>query len=225
MITDLNPNRGKNPNETYGKRGKRTYDVHTAAALAENSVKSNGAQTIHNVRPQRKQLKIGDYIAIGLTGLGAIAILGVTFKDVIIRKIELNKANRYMHEEMIDVLEENACGLIATPKSIGITSTEKEILDGVAQSLEDRGFTEDEMYYAIYATCGEDDLAKMVCNGGYDGIRGYMEDKHFIQDYQVSYNMFENNVEVGYVENVNKLKNEKLENENTLSTEESGRAL
>ena len=56
-------------------------------------------------------------------------------------------------------------------------------------------------------------------------MRGYMEDKHFIQDYQVSYNMFENNVEVGYVENVNKLKNEKLENENTLSTEESGRAL
>ena len=65
----------------------------------------------------------------------------------------------------------------------------------------------------------------MVCNGGYDGIRGYMEDKHFIQDYHASYNMFENNVEVGYVENVNKLKNEKLENQSTLSTEESGRAL
>lgn len=224
MITDLNPNRGQNPNETYGNR-KRTYDVHTAASLAENSVRSKGAKTTPNVHSQRKPKKTSDFARIALAGLGAIAILGVFKKDAIIRKIELNKANRYMHEEMIDVLEENACGLIATPKSIGITSTEKEILDGVAQSLEDRGFTEDEMYYAIYATCGEDDLAKMVCNGGYDGIRGYMEDKHFIQDYQVSYNMFENNVEVGYVENVNKLKNEKLENENTLSTEESSRAL
>ena len=65
----------------------------------------------------------------------------------------------------------------------------------------------------------------MVCNGGYDGIRGYMEDKHFIQDYQVSFDMFENNVEVGYVENVNKLETEKLEDQSILSTEESGRAL
>ena len=222
MITDLNPNRGKNPNETYGKRA---YDVHTAAFLAENSVRSEDAKTTRNVKAQRKSKKTSDFARLVLAGLGAIAILGVFKKDAIVRKIELNKANRYMHEEMIDVLEENACGLIYTPKSIGITSTEKEILDGVAQSLEDRGFTEDEMYYAIYATCGIDDLEKMVCNGGYDGIRGYMEDKHFIQDYQVSFDMFENNVEVGYVENVNKLETEKLEDQSILSTEESGRAL
>ncbi len=37
--------------------------------------------------------------------------------------------------------------------------------------------------------------------------------------------MFENNVEVGYVENVNKLETEKLEDQSILSTEESGRAL
>ena len=120
MITNLNPNRGKNPNETYGKRA---YDIHTASILAENSVRSEGAKTTRNVKAQRKSKKTSDFARLVLAGLGAIAILGVFKKDAIVRKIELNKANRYMHEEMIDVLEENACGLISTPKSIGITST------------------------------------------------------------------------------------------------------
>ena len=129
MITDLNPNRGKNPNETYGKRA---YDIHTASILAENSVRSEGAKTTRNVKAQRKSKKTSDFARLVLAGLGAIAILGVFKKDAIVRKIELNKANRYMHEEMIDVLEENACGLISTPKSIGITSTEKEIIEALS---------------------------------------------------------------------------------------------
>ena len=76
MITDLNPNRGQNPNETYGNR-KRTYDVHTAASLAENSVRSKGAKTTPNVHSQRKPKKTSDFARLVLAGLGAIAILGV----------------------------------------------------------------------------------------------------------------------------------------------------
>ena len=82
MITDLNPNRGKNPNETYGKRA---YDVHTAASLAENSVRSKGAKTTPNVYSQRKPKKTSDFARLALAGLGAIAILGVCKKDAIVR--------------------------------------------------------------------------------------------------------------------------------------------
>lgn len=204
MITDKNPNRGIDPNIVY----KRNKEIKQVTSLLENSVASYGAGSVR-VRKTTKKTTKNNAEKIALIALGiaasALTVKLIGLDTAIINQHKLNQANKYMQTKIEDYLQEATVGYIKRGDNISLTE-EKIPLTTLVDVLKQDGFTTHEAYYAIDKTCGVDDFKKVLMANGEGSMANFL-DSYYVIDGHGDFNCFENNVQVGYVEKVEELKN------------------
>lgn len=201
MITDKNPNRGLDPNLTYHR------EIKQATSLVENSVASYGASKVEARRNNKKTSKNNAekiaLLALGLAATMTAKLIGLD--TAIINQHKLNQANKYMQTKIEDYLEEATVGYIKSKDRISLAEDTKP-LTTLVDVLEQEGFTTHEAYYAIDKACGVDDLNKVLAANGEGSLTKFL-DSYYVIDGHGDFNCFENNVQTGYVEVVEELKN------------------
>lgn len=202
MITDKNPNRGLDPNLTYHR------EIKQVTSLVENSVASYGAGSVR-VRKTTKKTTKNNAEKIALIALGiaasALTVKLIGLDTAIINQHKLNQANKYMQTKIEDYLEEATVGYIKSKDRISLAEDTKP-LTTLVDVLEQEGFTTHEAYYAIDMTCGVDDLNKVLAANGEGNMAKFL-DSYYVIDGHGDFNCFENNIQTGYVEVVEELKN------------------
>lgn len=169
---------------------------------------------------KRKKIKIVDYkkfakslliIALALVvGGKGISIIS----DKISRDIDLNKANDYMRTKIVTYLENSDLNYSVLEDKI-IFENDQDKLNKFVELLKTDGFSRDEIFYMVSQVCEKNDFDNIVHTYGWESADEFLYDKYSKKTLSSvggiigrtgSYRMFENNVELDYVESVNDLK-------------------
>lgn len=173
-----------------------------------------------HVKKQRKHLKIVDYkklmrgmIIIALA-FGLVTIGGIKLTDKIIRDYNVNAANDYMRTKIVTYLEDSDLDYSVLKDKI-IFENDGEKIRGFVDSLIKDGFSRDEVIYMVSQICSQKEFDNVVKAYGYNDSQEFLDDNYItgtLSDNGNTYlqkwgdiDVFENNMEVSYLESVNDL--------------------
>lgn len=181
----------------------------------KNSLRSEGAQKYRYSESREKTKKSRFKKIISL--LIALSVIAGSYNFVyqpIKREKALADANDYMSTKIVSYLDTAGIDYsILSHKSIFIDDNLDKI-STLYNIMEQDGFVRDEIYYAISKVCGEQAFDKVVQVNGYKNSKDYLMNNYFenqVNDQGVvvaryiSPKRFENNVQEGYVKNVERI--------------------
>ena len=173
-----------------------------------------------HVIKKRKKTKIVDYkkFAKSLLIIALALVVGgkgvSKISDKISRDIALNRANEYMRTKIVTYLENSDLDYSVLDDKI-IFENDQDKLNKFVELLKTDGFSRDEIFYMVSQVCEQKDFDNIVKTSAWKDSEDFLYDRYSEKTLSSrgeiiggtgSYGMFENNVELDYVESVNDLK-------------------
>ena len=185
--------------------------------IYHNSI--NGSK--QQVSRKRKKMKKVDFKKLARAILLLALTLGLTVAGVSklidknIRDNKLNDANNYMRSKIITYLENSDLDYSVLEDKI-IFEKDNEKIRNFVESLETDGFSRDEVIYMVSQICDKKDFDNVTQAYGYDNSQDFLDENYisgtlsnsgetYLQTWG-DMKVFENNVELNYVESVDELK-------------------
>lgn len=181
---------------------------------------STSGDRIH-VRRKRKKMRRIDFkklsrailvlaLAIGITVVGVNKVT-----DKIVRDNKLDDANDFMRTKIVTYLENSDLAYSVLEDKI-IFEKDDEKIHNFVDSLEKDGFSRDEVIYMVSQVCDKKDFDNITQAYGYDDSQDFLDENYITGTLSSSgktylqkwgdMKVFENNVEMDYVESVDDLK-------------------
>jgi len=181
---------------------------------------STSGDRIH-VRRKRKKMRRIDFkklsrailvlaLAIGITVVGVNKVT-----DKIVRDNKLDAANDFMRTKIVTYLENSDLAYSVLEDKI-IFEKDDEKIHNFVDSLEKDGFSRDEVIYMVSQVCDKKDFDNITQAYGYDDSQDFLDENYITGTLSSSgktylqkwgdMKVFENNVEMDYVESVDDLK-------------------
>ena len=145
---------------------------------------------------------------------GLVTIGGIKLTDKIIRDYNVNAANDYMRTKIVTYLEDSDLDYSVLKDKI-IFENDGEKIRGFVDSLIKDGFSRDEVIYMVSQICSQKEFDNIVKAYGYNDSQEFLDDNYItgtLSDNGNTYlqkwgdiDVFENNMEVSYLESVNDL--------------------
>lgn len=185
--------------------------------IYQNSISGSKQQ----VSRKRKKMKKIDFKKLARAILILALTLGLTVAGVSklidknIRDNKLNDANNYMRTKIVTYLENSDLDYSVLEDKI-IFEKDNEKIRNFVDSLETDGFSRDEVIYMVSQVCDKKDFDNITQAYGYDDSQDFLDDNYIKGTLSSSGNtylqkwgdkkVFENNVELDYIESVEELK-------------------
>lgn len=185
--------------------------------IYQNSISGSKQQ----VSRKRKKMKKIDFKKLARAILILALTLGLTVAGVSklidknIRDNKLNDANNYMRTKIVTYLENSDLDYSVLEDKI-IFEKDNEKIRNFVDSLETDGFSRDEVIYMVSQVCDKKDFDNITQAYGYDDSQDFLDDNYikgtlssngetYLQKWGDK-KVFENNVELDYIESVEELK-------------------
>lgn len=178
--------------------------------LKKNNIAIDGAKPSPNTRKRKKVLKINYKTIVRNSIIIIVIIAGAKFKAPIERRIDLSKANDYMSKKIVYYIEQ--CQLeyeIDKNNNIAILDKDENKISNLLTLMEKDNFKQNEALYGISKTTDSRSFDKVLNTIGYTNEGDFLRKNYLSNpggiDEIGDKDKFENNVEVGYVNNIKKL--------------------
>jgi len=174
-----------------------------------------------HIRRKRKKMKRTDFKKLSRAILVLALAIGITIggvskiTDKIVRDNKLNDANDYMRTKIVTYLENSDLQYSVLEDKIIFEKDYEKIRDFV-DSLENDGFSRDEVIYMVSQVCDKKDFDNITQAYGYENSQDFLDENYITGTLSSSgktylqkwgdMKVFENNVEMDYVESVDDLK-------------------
>lgn len=173
------------------------------------------------VKRKRKRISVIDFKKLSRTFLIIALSVGITIgginivTDKIIRDNKLDSANDYMRTKIVTYLENSGLNYSVLEDKIIFEKDSEKIRDFV-ELLKKDNFSRDEVIYMVSQVCDEKDFDNITQAYGYDDSQDFLDENYVAGTLSSDgktliskwgdMNVFENNVEMDYVESVDELK-------------------
>lgn len=181
---------------------------------------STSGDRIH-VRRKRKRMRRIDFKKLSRAILVLALAIGITvagvnkITDKIIRDNKLDAANDFMRTKIVTYLENSDLAYSVLEDKI-IFEKDDEKIHNFVDALEKDGFSRDEVIYMVSQVCDKKDFDNITQAYGYDDSQNFLDENYITGTLSSSgktylqkwgdMKVFENNVEMDYVESVDDLK-------------------
>ena len=181
---------------------------------------STSGDRIH-VRRKRKRMRRIDFKKLSRAILVLALAIGITVAgvnkvtDKIVRDNKLDAANDFMRTKIVTYLENSDLAYSVLEDKI-IFEKDDEKIHNFVDSLEKDGFSRDEVIYMVSQVCDKKDFDNITQAYGYDDSQDFLDENYITGTLSSSgktylqkwgdMKVFENNVEMDYVESVDDLK-------------------